>query len=549
MSDPAVSVVIACYNYARWLPESVGSVLAQTLTDFELLIVDDGSTDDSLAVARRLAAGDNRVTVIAQPNAGQPAIPRNLAIDRAVGRYIVSLDADDKLGPTVLERCAAALDADPCAGLAFVQQQDFGFSDMLHPHLDWSLERLKSGNCIPCTAMFRRAAWHAAGGYSTNVRGYEDWDLWLGIAEAGFTGCAVRGELWYYRRHEGGVYIESAGGDQRLKAQVVVNRCGVVSDGVLEWAQGVLAGDEAALAVPQHPGFVPDVPDPPHPLSIARDRSERADWYIDVDGLEGPWASRTLQESLAVVDALGYTRVHADGAEVARKRGSDAVRCPVPFLIGPTDDVARARKLGEALEELIVAHALRAGTTLDAVRTAAYLGVPIAEVPGLVSEAQSLMQTPGPVPVAQAATLGRMAGVLRSLAGNDEDAERATRLERAAERAGLEEARAVAILGFAEELIAAPELLAAYRAAVSGDDDATLLIVTHDPAPLVAAVAAAGLDNESSADLLAVPMAPPGVDAVLSRREHSGLPRFDETSVDALRALVAAHGAHQMPSY
>ncbi len=211
MTNPVVSVVITCFNYARWLPESVGSVLEQTLTDFELLIVDDGSTDDSVAVARRLAAGDERVTVIAQPNAGQPAIPRNLAIERAVGKYIVSLDADDKLGPTALEVCAAALEADPGIGLAFVQQQDFGLSDMLHPHLDWSVERLKRGNCVPCTAMFRRTAWEAAGGYSTNVRGYEDWDLWLGIAEAGFTGRAVRDGLWYYRKHGDGVYAEAKG--------------------------------------------------------------------------------------------------------------------------------------------------------------------------------------------------------------------------------------------------------------------------------------------------------------------------------------------------
>ena len=82
MSDPAVTVVITCFNYGHWLPESVGSVLEQTFSEFELIIVDDGSTDDSLAVARRLAAGDERITVITQPNSGQPAIPRNLATAR-----------------------------------------------------------------------------------------------------------------------------------------------------------------------------------------------------------------------------------------------------------------------------------------------------------------------------------------------------------------------------------------------------------------------------------------------------------------------------------
>jgi hypothetical protein len=74
---------------------------------------------------------------------------------------------------------------------------------------------------------------------------------------------------------------------------------------------------------------------------------------------------------------------------------------------------------------------------------------------------------------------------------------------------------------------------------VSGDDDATLVIVAPDPEPLVAAVAAAGLDGERSPDLLAVDMAPAGVDAVFSRRADAGAPRFDDASLDGLRALVA----------
>jgi hypothetical protein len=542
MSAPAVSVVIACFNYADCLPESVGSVLEQTLTDFELLIIDDGSTDDSLAVARRLAAGDDRVTVIAQANAGQPAIPRNRAIARARGRYVVSLDADDRFGPTALERCAAELDADPRAGLAWAQEQDFGSSDRLHPHLDWSLDRLKRFNYLPSATMFRRAAWEAAGGYNTNVRGYEDWDLWLGIAEAGYTGRPARGALWYYRKHGGGVYNESKGGDQRLKAQVVANRSGVFGDGVLDWARGVLAADPAALAVPQQMAIVPDVADPPRPFRIARDRSERADWYVDADGLEGPWPVRALPESLALVDGLGYTVVCAGGVEVARKRGTDPVVFPVSFFAAGTSDRERAGALATALEDLVVVHALRADAPLDAGRTAAYVGVPATELPGLVEVAESLIQAPGPVPLAHAAPLHRMAGVIRStrtVAGDEPGAARAAALERTAARSELEDARAVAVLAFADELIADPALLAAYGAAVSGDDDATLVIVTDDPDSLLDAVAAAGLDGPESADLLAVEAAPRGVDALLSRRPYGNLPRFDETSLGAVRKLIA----------
>jgi hypothetical protein len=543
MSEPVVSVVIACFNYAHTLPDAVASVLGQTLRDLELTIVDDGSTDDSLAVARRLAEADPRVTVIAQENAGQPAIPRNRAIERARGRFVVSLDADDKLAPDALAICAATLDADDRAGLAYPQQKDFGFEDSLHAHLEWSLARIKRFNHLPSATMFRRAAWEAAGGYNTNVRGYEDWDLWLGIAEAGYTGRAATGALWYYRKHGGGVYAEAKGGDQRLKAQVVVNRSGLYGDGEVAWAHGVLSGDPAALAVPHATGVVPEVPDPPRPLRVARDRAERADWYVTADGVEGPWPGRTLEESLALVDGLGYTAVHAGGVEVARKRATDPVVCPIPFFRAADRDAARAAALASALEDVVVVHALRTDAALDAGRTAAHVGVPAGDVAGLVSQAQALMRSGDPVPVAQAGALRRLARVLRSdraLAGDVAGAERAADLERRAARAGLEDARRVAILAFADELVAAPALLAAYGSAFSAADDATLVIVTADPDPLVAAVAAAGMDGDESADLLAVEAAPPGADAVLSRGGHGALPRFDETSLDGLRALVEA---------
>ncbi len=542
MTDPAVSVVITCFNYAHWLPDSVDSVLEQSLTDFELLIVDDGSTDDSLAVAGRLAAGDDRITVLTQANAGQPAIPRNRAIERARGRYIASLDADDRLGPTALERSAAALDGDPRAGLAYLQQQDFGASCDLHPLLDWRLERLKRTNFLPSATMFRRAAWQLAGGYNTNVRGYEDWDLWLGIAEAGFCGLPVPDALWFYRRHEGGVFNQSKGGDLRLKAQVIVNRPGVFGDGVLDWARRVLADDPAALAVPQQLVVVPDIPDPPHLLRTARDRGERADWYVEVDGLQGPWTSRTLQASLALVDALGYTVVRVDGAVAARKRASDPRPFPVPFFVAPVDPAVRAAALAGALEDLVITNALRRGAALDAGCIAQYLSVPVSEVPGLVSEAQSLMRGHSRVRIDRAAQLGRLASVLRSefaVAGDEAGVQRAVALERAASRAGLEQARGVAILAFAEELILNPSLLKAYGEAVSADHDLTLVIATREVEPLIAAVAEAGLDADGTADLLAVDAPPPGVDAVLSRRDYGGLPRFDESSLDSLLTFAA----------
>ncbi|MGH3265472.1 MAG: glycosyltransferase, partial [Trebonia sp.] len=507
MTGPTVSVVITCFNYACWLPEAVTSVLDQTLADLELLIVDDGSSDDSLAVAHRLAEGDDRITVISQPNSGQPAIPRNRAIARARGRYVVSLDADDKLAPETLELCAAALDDDPAVGMAYAGQHHFGATEQWHAPAPWSLDRLKHANFLNCATMFRHAAWEAAGGYSTNVRGYEDWDLWLGIAQAGYVGRPVPEATFHYRIHSGGVYDQSTERDQTLKAQVVVNRSGLYGDGVLGWARGVLAGDQDRMAIPHQRGIVPRCPDPPHPLRVSRDPAERADWHVLVEGLQGPWPERSLAESLAAIDTLGYTAVEAGGAIAARRRGTDPIVCPAPFFVTATADRDRSHALAEALDRLLVVSALRANSPADAHRTAAYAGVSEGELLSLVEETQTLLRDGGPVPIVRSQPISRIANVLageRALAGDADAASRARALVQTAARAGLEQARPIAILAFADELIATPGMLRAYGDTISSDDPVTLVIVTDDPEPLIAAVAAAGLSTECSADLIAV---------------------------------------------
>src|SRR5579859_7170453 len=105
-----VSVIIPCYNYARFLPDAVASVVAQTYTCWELLIIDDGSNDDTLATAQQLQAiyPEQRIRVFHQPNCGQAAT-RNIGADHAQGNYLLYLDADDILAPQTLARMTLVL--------------------------------------------------------------------------------------------------------------------------------------------------------------------------------------------------------------------------------------------------------------------------------------------------------------------------------------------------------------------------------------------------------------------------------------------------------
>jgi glycosyltransferase involved in cell wall biosynthesis len=121
-SPPLVSVIIPAYNSGAYLGDSIDSMRAQTLRNIEIIVVDDGSTDDSLAVARARAALDPRVHVIAraQPS-GRPSVPRNEAMRAARGRYIALLDADDV---STEHRLESAVDAMSKTGARFA------FTDM-----------------------------------------------------------------------------------------------------------------------------------------------------------------------------------------------------------------------------------------------------------------------------------------------------------------------------------------------------------------------------------------------------------------------------------
>ncbi len=116
MADPRVSVITPAYRAEPYLEEAVRSVMAQTVADWELIIVDDGSPDGTGALAEQFAREDDRIRVIHRPVAsGRPAVPRNVALENARGRYIAFLDADDVWYPQKLEKQLAAFDGTDAA--------------------------------------------------------------------------------------------------------------------------------------------------------------------------------------------------------------------------------------------------------------------------------------------------------------------------------------------------------------------------------------------------------------------------------------------------
>ncbi|MGQ9689521.1 MAG: glycosyltransferase family 2 protein, partial [Desulfobaccales bacterium] len=249
-SPPRVSVVIPCYNYGRYLPEAVASVVAQTYQDFEIIIVNDGSTDNTKEVAQQLIASypQYRLSLINQKNSGQPAISRNCGIREARGEFILCLDAEDLIAPTMLEECLRLLEQNPEVAIAYTDRLDFDGIDQVVLAGDYDFSRLCSANHISYCAFFRKAVWEAVGGYRTNVKGVEDWDFWIAAGARGFFGRRLPKPLFMYRRHDRGVYQEVIQDSDKKMAQIILNNREVYTSADIARAEPLLQPKEAGGA-------------------------------------------------------------------------------------------------------------------------------------------------------------------------------------------------------------------------------------------------------------------------------------------------------------
>jgi glycosyltransferase involved in cell wall biosynthesis len=203
MTERLVSIVVLCHNYARFLPEAIESALAQDHADVEVIVIDDGSTDDSLEVA---SGYEGRARVLTQPNQGLAATC-NRGAREASGETFLFLSADDRLEPTYVGELRAALERSPEASFAYCSARLFGAQSGVAPARPFSAFSLIRGrNYVNGSALTRRAAYLAAGGYPEDLGGeaFDDWDFWLSMLELGHRGTYVPKPLLLWRRHEGG---------------------------------------------------------------------------------------------------------------------------------------------------------------------------------------------------------------------------------------------------------------------------------------------------------------------------------------------------------
>jgi glycosyltransferase involved in cell wall biosynthesis len=221
-TTPLISLVLPVYNGARYLPQALDSIFAQSFTDFELIAVDDCSTDETPAILVDYAARDPRMRVLT--NAANSKLPASLnnGFRAARGSWFSWTSDDNVLHPDTLEQLAAEAAADP----ADILYADFQVIDengaLVRKESVEPPENLLFGNAVGCCFLYRREVDRAIGGYDEGLFGVEDYDFWLRAAARGFSFRPIHRELYSYRRHGESLTDKRAKHIHTLTAQVML---------------------------------------------------------------------------------------------------------------------------------------------------------------------------------------------------------------------------------------------------------------------------------------------------------------------------------------
>lgn len=211
---PTVSVVVPCYNYARYLPQCVQSVLSQQGVDVDVFIIDDASTDNSGNVAETLADRDKRVTVVRHERNRGHIATYNEGLDLVTGKYCLLLSADDLLTPGALARATALLEANPRVGFAYGTRIRFAGQALpmprtnvsgwsIWPGKDWigALCRLGRNVLASPEVVLRTEIQHKIGPYRADLPHSGDMEMWLRAASVADVGKIDGADQAYYRVH------------------------------------------------------------------------------------------------------------------------------------------------------------------------------------------------------------------------------------------------------------------------------------------------------------------------------------------------------------
>ncbi|WP_085537277.1 glycosyltransferase family A protein [Massilibacteroides vaginae] len=195
---PLVSIVIPVYNMEKYLEATLQSVFASTYSNYEIILIDDSSEDNSYTICKQYENENENVFCFSQPNGG-PSAARNNAIRRAKGKYILPVDADDLIASDYIELAVNTIESDPDIKVVYSQGWFIGDRTGVWKRPAFSLQLLARKNMIDICALYRKIDWERVGGYNEEIKSREDWMFWIAILKDGGKVIQLQNTGIYYR--------------------------------------------------------------------------------------------------------------------------------------------------------------------------------------------------------------------------------------------------------------------------------------------------------------------------------------------------------------
>lgn len=198
MEKPLVSVIIPAYNAEKYIEETLQSALGSTYKPLEIIVVNDGSTDDTQQIADKLASENPVIRTYHQFNKGASAA-RNTAISYSRGKYILPLDADDLISSVYIEKAVKILNENSDVKVVYGDAMFFGEKNGLWRLPKFDINLLARRNIIYSSGIYRRADFDKTGGYCEDIEGMEDWDFWISMMKNGGDISYLEEVVFFYR--------------------------------------------------------------------------------------------------------------------------------------------------------------------------------------------------------------------------------------------------------------------------------------------------------------------------------------------------------------
>jgi glycosyltransferase involved in cell wall biosynthesis len=207
-NNSLVSVVVPCYNYSQFLGEALESVLRQTYANWECIIINDGSTDNTEFVAIKYCTKDSRFKYFYKDNGGHSSA-RNFGIRNSSGEYIMALDADDKISEQYLEKAVNEIENNDEIKIVSAQTQLFGDVEKIVKMEKYDFRQLLIINYLFATNLFRKKDYDNTNGYDETMLAFEDWNLWISLLKNGGKVLELPFVGYYYRQKKNSVFRQA----------------------------------------------------------------------------------------------------------------------------------------------------------------------------------------------------------------------------------------------------------------------------------------------------------------------------------------------------